>query len=344
VAQKKSHEIDGWLARPDPRTTVVLIYGPDRGLVSERASVFVKNSGLAADDPFAVVRLGAEDVDRDPGRLVDEMRTIPMFSDRRLVWLRTGTPSKGAVDAINLLVNEPPPGAILLIEAGDLKKGAPLRATVEAAPAGMALPCYVDEARALDALIDQALAGASLTMTLDARMALKRGLGGDRLASRGEIEKLTLYAQGDRQITIDHIDALSGDASAASTDAVVDAVLLGRIDEFDQAFAKVVATNQLTPLLLAMLRQFQALEAMRDQVDTGGKSASAAVAAARPPVFFGRRETVEKAVARWPRAAIERALDRIQTAILQGRERASLASALTRQALLGLAVESARRR
>ncbi|TIR75123.1 MAG: DNA polymerase III subunit delta, partial [Mesorhizobium sp.] len=37
MAQKKGYEVDSWLARPDPAMAIVLLYGPDRGLVAERA-------------------------------------------------------------------------------------------------------------------------------------------------------------------------------------------------------------------------------------------------------------------------------------------------------------------
>ncbi|RWB96656.1 MAG: DNA polymerase III subunit delta, partial [Mesorhizobium sp.] len=57
MAQKKGYEVDSWLARPDPRISVVLLYGPDRGLVAERAKAFAGKTGLSLDDPFSVVRL-----------------------------------------------------------------------------------------------------------------------------------------------------------------------------------------------------------------------------------------------------------------------------------------------
>lgn len=83
MAQKKAYEVDGWLERPDPRFFLVLIYGPDRGLVSERAQAFAARTGLPLDDPFSVVKLDAGEAERDNGRLLDEARTVPMFSDRQ---------------------------------------------------------------------------------------------------------------------------------------------------------------------------------------------------------------------------------------------------------------------
>ena len=237
MAQKKGYEVDGWLSPPGDQP-IVLIYGPDRGLVAERARAFALRTGLPLDDPFSVVRLDAAEIESDAGRLLDEARTVPMFSARRLLWVRNASAQKRLADEVKLLLAEPPRDAIVLIEAGELKKGAPLRAAVEASKAGMALPCYADEARDIDTVIDGELRKAGMTLTQEARQALRRNLGGDRLASRGEIEKLMLYAHGSREIGLEDVEAMTGDVSGLSVDDAVDLMLDGRIDEFDAIFTR----------------------------------------------------------------------------------------------------------
>ena len=343
MAQKKASEVDSWLARPDPRISIVLLYGPDRGLVAERARAFANRTGLPLDDPFSVVRLDAGEVDRGDGRLLDEARTVPMFSDRRLLWVRNAGGQKSLANDVKALVAEPPRDAVILIEAGELKKGAGLRTVVETANNAMALPCYADEGRDIDAVIDDELSKAGMTMPLEARQALRRNLGGDRLASRGEIQKLALYAHGRGEITLDDVKAMSGDVSGQSFDDAVDAVIEGRTGDFDAVFTRQCqAGGQAFLALAAATRQFQAIHAMRGAMENGGRNAAAVVASHRPPVFFARRKLVERALNRWNGEAIERALNRLQAAILQTRRRPDLSIALARQALLGIAVEGAR--
>ncbi|MER9477107.1 DNA polymerase III subunit delta [Mesorhizobium sp. M0520] len=343
MAQKKAYEVDAWLAKPDPRVSIVLLYGPDRGLVAERAKAFAGKTGLPLDDPFSVVRLDGSEVDRDEGRLLDEARTVPMFSERRLLWVRNAGAQKALADDVKALTSEPARDAIILIEAGDLKKGVGLRAVVEAADNAMALPCYADEARDIDTVIDDELRKAGMSMTLEARQALRRNLGGDRLASRGEIEKLVLYAHGQAEIGLDDVKATSGDVSGLSFDAAVDALLEGRIADFDTAFNRHCHSGGQPFLVLSSaMRQLQTIQAMRGQMDARGPNSAWVVAAARPPVFFSRRKLVEKALERWSSEALGRALNRLQTAVLQTRRRPDLSVALARQALLGITVESAR--
>lgn len=343
MAQKKAHEVDGWLGKPDPNARIVLIYGPDRGLVSERAKRFAAATGLPLDDPFSVVKLSASSLDADPGRLIDEAGTVPMFATRRLIWVMDAGAEKAVAESVKTLLDTPSPDAIVLIEAGDLKKGSPLRAAVEAAAGAMALPCYADDARSIDRLIDEELGRASLMISLDARQVLKGVLGGDRLASRAELEKIALYCAGKGRVEAEDVRLATGDASAMSVDSAVDAVIGGRVAAFDGAFAQLMGSGTAPFLpLAAALRQFQALLMLRQAMDKDGKTASAAVAGARPPVFFARRTLVENALKGWTADACMRALERINAAILETRRRPDLARAVARQALLATAIESSR--
>ena len=344
MAQKKAHEVESWLSRPSAESTVVLIYGPDRGLVSERARKFAEKTGLPLDDPFSVIKLDAAEIDKDPGRLVDEVRTVPMFSPSRLVWLRNAGAQKGLADEVKLLAAEPQPDALVLIEAGDLKKGIALRTVVESAFCGMALPCYADEGRDIENIIDDEMQKAGLGITLEARQALRANLGGDRLASRGEVQKLALYAQGKTEVTLDDVRDMIGDVAALSMDEAIDAVLDGDLAGFDTAFGRQCQnTSQAGQLIGAALRYIHTLQLLRAEMDTRGTNAASAVAAARPPVFFGRRKSVERALSRWNGEGLARALERLQSATLQTRQRPDLSIALARQAFLALTVEGARR-
>lgn len=343
MAQCKAGDVDTWLRRPDPSVRVVLVYGPDRGLVSERAATFAKSLGLPLDDPFSVIRLDAPSLESDPARLLDEAYTVPLFGGTRLLWLRNAGAHKGVADAVRALCIQPPPDAVALVEAGDLKKGAGLRAAVEQAPAAMALPCYVDEGRGLEQLIDSMVGATSMTMDGDARQLLRSALGGDRLASRGEIEKLLLYCEGQGRITVDDVVASVGDVSAISADQVVDSLLAGRIQELDDRSRRLMSSGSAPFVLLsAAMRQMHQLTALRAEMEANGRSAGAVVGTARPPIFFSRRGLVEAALARWSTDMLARILERLQDAVLATRRRPELATEIVRHCLLAIATTARR--
>ncbi len=344
MAQKKAQEVEAWLARPSSAHPIVLIYGPDRGLVSERAAEFVRKLGFDLDDPFAVVRLDATAIDTDPGRLMDEVQTMPMFADRRLVWVRGVAGQRTLAAALKDLCARPPASVTLLLEGGDLKKGSPVRVSVETGTASMALPCYVDHGRAIETIIDEVLERDGVAIAPDARHYLKVNLGGDRLASRAELEKLTLYTKGELRVELHHVRQIVGDVSARSVDDAVDSILDGDVSGFDTAFSKWTSGGQEPfQILAALLRQMQQLQALRAFVDAGA-APSVTVAAARPPIFFARKGLMERALQRWTSEAVAKALDRLQATILATRSRGHLEQATARQALMAVTMEARRLR
>jgi len=343
MAQKKTSEVDRFIAHPDPAFPIILIYGPDRGLVSERAVHFAKNTGIMLDDPFSTIRLEANEIDADPIRLGDEARTLSLFGGKRLIWLRGAGLQKGVVEAVKWLVSEPPDQTIVLIEAGDLKKSASLRTVVEAARCAMALPCYSDDGRATDALITQMLAEFNMQIGREARQILREHLGENRLASRAELEKLCLYAMGSQEISVEDVNASVSNVSVNSQDHIIDALIIGDVPHFSERFDRQCeAGSPLFLIINAAQRQFQQLQQLRDVMEREGKSAAFVVAGVRPAIFFQRKGTIEKALGRWPLAHLTRACARLQDCALESRQFTHLAQTIARQHLLALAVEAAK--
>ncbi len=68
----KSADADRFVARPDPGQPIVLVFGPDAGLVRERVDALVKASVDDVSDPFAFVRIEGEELTANPSRLVEE--------------------------------------------------------------------------------------------------------------------------------------------------------------------------------------------------------------------------------------------------------------------------------
>ncbi|WP_182418248.1 DNA polymerase III subunit delta [Bartonella sp. HY038] len=344
MAQRKAHEVDGFILKPSSTFPIVLVYGPDKGLVSERATLFAKNTGIDLQDPFSTLKIDASEIDSDPARLGDEARTVTLFGGQRLIWVRNASAQKGLADAVKWLIATPPQGAYVLIEAGDLKKGVTgLRGIVEAGSCSMALPCYSDNQSGIDALIDQVLDEFSMKISMDARKWLRESLGADRLASRGELEKLCFYAKGQDEISVDDVAHAVSDVSALSQDEIIDTVLSGNIDSFNQHFDRQVESGAALFLVLsAAQRQFQQLMQMRAHMDNDRASASQLVKSARPPIFFKRAQIVERALNSWTMPRIIRAMERLQNAVLESRKSAALSVPIIRQTLLALTVEAAR--
>ncbi|MBO0664264.1 DNA polymerase III subunit delta [Jiella sp. MQZ9-1] len=343
MAQKKASEVDAFLARPDFAFSLVVFYGPDTGLVAERAGKLAQAFGVDPSDPFAAVTLAADDLEKDIGRLYDEAKTLSLLGGKRLVRVRGAGAGRALCDAVGELAAEHLPDTLIIVEAGDLKKNAGLRLNVERGRHGMALPCYQDEGRALDQMIDEELTAAGLTMDRDARDALRARLGADRIASRGEVKKLCLYALGTPTVTEADVVAIVGDVSADALEEAIDAAAAGAVKRLPHLIDRLTTAGTATfQLHQALLRYFQQLQALREGVERRGEPVARAVERRRP--HFRRRAALEAALNAWTLEAIDARLQTIEADILASRKDAHLALAITHRTLIDTAVTAAQLR
>ena len=338
MAAVRPADADAALARRNPDIRVLLIFGPDLGLVRERADVAVRSVLPDAADPFALVRLEGDEVAADPRRLVDETRTIGLFGGERVVRLRAG--NRNIVPALEPVLAGERGDALVVVEAGDLKKGAALRSLCEASPRALAIACYPDTERDLARLVDTMMAEAGHAIDRDARALLVSLIGGDRRASRGEIEKLILYAGADRTVTADHVRAIVGDASALALDDVVDAALAGDAAEAMAALARALGgAGRPDAVLGALLRALTALHPMALAVAQGA-SAQRVIDQARPQVHFSPSPKLERALGVPDPERGPKALRAGEGGVLPARRNAALAPAICERTVLQVAMQA----
>ena len=335
----KAGDVDGALRRVDARTPVLLIYGPDAGLVAERARAAAEGAVADPADPFQLIRIDGDAVASDPGRLADEASTMGLFGNRRAIWVKPT--SRNIAAAVNAVLGIPLQDTSVVLEAGDLAKSSPLRSLCERSPKALALPCYPDNDRDLAAVVDEALRMAGLTIDRDARAALLASLGGDRLATRAELAKLTLYAHGRRAVTLADIDAVVSDVSALALDSVVDGAFGGNLAALDDGLQRCAADGTAPSVLLgAVLRHALALLSAAQDV-AAGRSITEAVGGWRG-LHFRRKSAVERQLGRWRPPVLRLVIADLQAAVLGSRRAPDLGAALAGRTLLDIAAQALR--
>lgn len=344
MAELKPHEFDRLLHASSALPQLMLFFGPDKGLVSERAEAAAARTGVNLADPFSVVKLDASEIQKTPGRLMEEMQSIGLFGGQRLVWVRGANNEKAIVDELTALATGSAGDSYLIIEAGDLKKSAALRKAADTARSVAAVPCYADDARSLNALIDGVLAETGQRISPAARTLLLESLGGDRRASRGEIQKLSLYCRGEPLIDEKHVAEIIGDVSATSLDDMIDALLIGDQHAMIAAFeALLSAKTAIYQLLNSVLRQFQMLDNLRAEMDRSRQPAAQVVASHGKQIFFKRKGVITQALSVWTAPRLSREMQRLQTMVLTSQRNPSIAPSVAAQLLLSLTQQSARK-
>ena len=97
-----SSRISAFLQRPDPEIRTVLVYGPDDGLVRERAGLLARSVCPDLKDPFRVAELAGATLAADPARLADEAAQLSLIGGRRVVRVRGATDALGGGDTPSL--------------------------------------------------------------------------------------------------------------------------------------------------------------------------------------------------------------------------------------------------
>ena len=326
-------DYDSFCEDPDPRYPVVLIYGPNRGLVSERIETLLKNTRGKSSDDFTVVTLEGDALASDPGKLSDEARTIGLFGDKRILHVRAG--GRSFVEGLKPLLAEPSHETLIAIEAGDLAKNSPLRAACEAAKSAAVIPCYDDDARTIGALIDSSVLRAGLSMDRDAKEVLVSLVGSDRLSTRAEIEKLIFYVGDTKRVTLADVRAVVADTSGLAIDDVLDAASAGDSKAALRALAvaRAEGTSPAT-ILNAAIRHLSSLHKMSLQVEAGEDAESVLK---RNLVLRPWMENPKRALRRLGSHSIESALILLGEAELDTRRSSALAETIAERAILSLA-------
>jgi DNA polymerase III subunit delta len=329
---------DGFIERLPKEIGFYLVHGQDEGLAHERVKAIIRKLIDAESDPLRLVRLEGDAVARDPGALADEAYAISMFGGARAIWI--DAQARDLLPALEPLFARPPTDCAIVVKAGQLKRGAGLRAAFEASPVRAAIECYSDDAGALTALIDAAALAAGLSIAPDARTALVALTGDDRQTTRGEIAKLMLYARGKSEITAGDVEAIVSDAAPSNLDQVVDQALLGDLKAVETSLTRFFDEGGEAGLvMIRLIQRLLLLHRLRLEMDQG-RPFDAACQALFVKLPMPARRALAKQAERWTSEWIAQRLPAVRLASARVRGDARLAAVLATRALWALASAS----
>lgn len=313
-----------FLKAPDPKIRAVLLFGPDAGLVRERADLLARLVCPDLKDPFRVAEVTGAGAAADPARLADEMAAMCLMGGRRVIRLRDAT--DGAAGAVENALAAPG-DALLVAEAGELPGRSLLRKLFESGAETAAIGCYADSPKDLAEVIRATLGAHRVGVTGEALDYLIDRLGGDRLVTRSELEKLALYVGDGGRVDLEAAMISVGDSADLSLDDIVFAAAEGDAAALERALFRGLAEGE-NPIriLRAAQRHFQMLHLANGRPE-----------AVRAPPLPSLRERLGAQARRWPARRAAAALDRLTRAELAAKRTGAPQETICRDALLALA-------
>ncbi|HVM84710.1 MAG TPA: DNA polymerase III subunit delta [Candidatus Binatia bacterium] len=335
-------QFDAFLKSPAEKMAAVLVFGPDEGLVRERVTALVKAAAGSSDDPFRVVEIDGDAVRSDPARLADEAGAISMLGGRRAIRINGVTDGQAKAIEDFLETHRDSRNALVVFEGSDLPGRAALRKLFESVPHAAAIACYHDSAGDLRGVIEAQLSAAGKSAAPAALAYLEQSLGGDRGATRSELEKLILYAGDAPRIELDDVLASIGHSAGIELDDLNYAIAEGDRAAIERQFDLNFTETAPIMILRGLARHFLKLHGAVGRLEAG-EPLQNAMAALNSPMLWRDRPRLEKQCRRWSSRAIARALQKIAEAEAQAMRYRDIAESLTRRAGLEIAQLPGRR-
>ena len=257
MAVVKSEQFEAFLGQASRRASMFLLHGTDSDLVSERARRLVPTLVDDVGDPFQVVRLSADTLVRDPGRLADEASAISMFGGKRVIWIDAG--GRDFSGLIADVADTLPAETSLVVEADVLRQGTPMRVAFENRPKAVAIECYPPSPASLAESIDAEAKRAGVALSSEARDHLVAVLSAEPATARAELAKLMLFAQSAGALETAEIDTLAAAGGGSAADALVDVALAGDLKALERAAMHALADSGEAALAATRLAQRVAL-------------------------------------------------------------------------------------
>ena len=330
-----ARDADRFAASPPKALKAVLVFGPDAGLVQERAEKLMKSVVADLSDAFNVADLSEAVLESDPARLADEAAALSMMGGRRVVRVRGA--GNGLAPLFETFLADQPGDALVVVEAGDLAKSAALRKLFEDDEAAAALPCYADTNASLEELVREALRAQGLSIAPDALEDAVSRLGSDRGVSRRELEKLALYCKGQKSVSLEDVRAVMGDEAEARSEEASDAAGGGDFARLDLALERLWTADMAPAMVIrGALGHFQRLALVKEKT-MRGEDVTQAMKQLRPPVHFLRENSFKAQLRVWSGEKLNDALDMLLEAETLSRTTGVPNEAVCGRALMNIA-------
>jgi DNA polymerase-3 subunit delta len=315
----------------------MLFYGPDRGKSMEGMADAERAALPNGDDGFSLFEFSSEALKSDPAALADEAGAISFAASRKVIRIKDATPD--IIPAVEAALRSPS-DALLLVLADDIGKGSPLVRLFANGDGLLVMPGYNDDARSLDPIVRKALSDAGISRVPgDVVRFVSSKLGESRATTRAELEKLCLYLNGKKEVSLDDARKCLVDSSLLKLEdlgfCVAEGNAAGLSVIMERLFGDGADPNE---MLNATLRHFKKLYFMALEVEDG-KSVGAVAATE----FWKVRDRFERQLRMHSSKGLEASISRLVDAQAQCRTTGFPAEAIAKQALLSLCYMAGRR-
>lgn len=217
----QANKVDEFIKTFDNTIRGVLIYGPDTGLVSIRKNEILQKVLPDYKNSLSLILLTPATLKEKPTIINDEYNSISLFGgDKKVILIEDAENSLSKI-LEPIFSKTQNTENFIIITADDLDSKSTLKKFAEYNQYFASLPCYKDDINSIMQIVNLKLKKEGFKYSGDVVRYLAESFGGDRLIILSELDKLIIYKDTDKNLTIEDVKACIQDNSEADLNAFI---------------------------------------------------------------------------------------------------------------------------
>jgi DNA polymerase-3 subunit delta len=196
-------QIDSFLQSIPCHIKAVLLYGPDKGVVSERLELIKKTFLGQGFNDLSFTKFDFAQIKDQPYLLVEEINNLSFGVIKKIILIYNCPSSLDREFKDNL--KKIPQDVLIVLLAEDLSPASSLRKFFEEEEKLVSIPGYADEIVALKIMAATILKQENYTFDQDFLEFFCQSLQGDRTIFKNELKKIILYQGAKKHIALNEV-------------------------------------------------------------------------------------------------------------------------------------------
>ena len=217
----QANKVDEFIKTFDNKCKGVLIYGPDEGLVSIRKNEILQKILPDYKTSLSLITLSSATIKDKPGIINSEYNSTSLFGNDKKVILIEDVDNSISKILEEIFSKPQNSDNFILITADDLDSKSSLKRFAEFNQYFASLPCYKDDINAIMQIVNLKLRKEGFKYNAEVVKYLTESFGGNRLIILSELDKLVIYKDQDKNLTIEDVKACIQDNSEGNINEFV---------------------------------------------------------------------------------------------------------------------------
>ncbi len=280
-----------------------LLYGENVGLKKDIKNFISNEINQKDKNKVETLSFYESDVISKEEDFYNSVYSGSLFSSKKIIIIYDATDK--ILNKINNIFDKQPENTLLIIFSDILEKKSKLRNFFEKEKSTVCIPCYLDNTRDLELILQSELKEDNIKLSREAINLLIEKSNSDRNNLRNEIEKIKSYSLNKKIIEIDELKSLINFSGDYKSDILINECLCGNIKEYKKIISELYL-NTVNQVLLfrIMSNKIQRLLKMKEE-NSESNNIDSIINSTKPAIFWKEKPLVKKQLTIWSLADLK---------------------------------------